>query len=96
MARPEELWRLTLDDVADVLGLSQRRADALGRQIVGATEEEARDRATQAGCRVCVTSRDGKPLVIALKYDSRCIYVTIEDDVVIAASPGEPGSIPDI
>lgn len=93
MARPKEPWRLTLDDVADLLGLARRRAWAVGHQIVGVTEEAARERATQAGCRIRVTSRDGNPLVIALKYDPRCIYVTIEAGVVIEASSGGPASI---
>ncbi len=96
VARPEEPWRLTLEDMADLLGLSQRRASAVGTRILGLSEEAARDLATQSGCRLRVVRRDGISFLVTLKYDSRSIDVAIEDGVVVYASPGGPASTADV
>jgi hypothetical protein len=93
--RPKDPWRLTLEDMADLLGLSQRRASAVGKQLPGLSEDDARDLAAQSGCHLRVTRRDGRSLPMTLKYDAHCIDVAIADGVVVYASPGGSASIRD-
>lgn len=70
------------------IGPVRRRAEAVGRTLIGRHVWDAQKLAARSKCLVRVVRRDGTGLIVTADFVPNRIDVATEDNVVVEASPG--------
>jgi hypothetical protein len=71
-------------------GPARRRAEAVGRQLIGLTGKDARELAARSRCIIRAVQIDGRFLVVTADYAPHRIDVATRDGVIVdVLSPRE-------
>jgi hypothetical protein len=63
-------------------------AQAVGRQLIGLSLDDARELAAASRCHRRVYRRDGPGSIVTAELDANRINVTVEDEIVVHVSTG--------
>jgi hypothetical protein len=72
----------------ELLRARLEHAEAVGRQLIGLSLDDARELAAASRCHLRVYRRDGPGSVVTAELDVNRINVTVEDEIVVGVSTG--------